>query len=467
MVFDSKKCANCPSYKWPQLDNLAVYKRCAGCKILYYCSQECQVEHWHKVHKFHCKYLSGKKEKKNSKHDPKKCKFCCNADKMGDKAIESSDIGVLGCPVRKDIVSSLLFNQGQSSEAPTPVQSGEMTGVFPSFLEHTLYSMLRILNKILYVNKYQFNDLQEIRWKLVVEVSDLRMYVRHNYCYLTAREIDLLELPLDRVAPLVKTFNDILCRKGLDMQDSLRLMDTFVTLCQLLFSVISRNVEISSSFVSGIYYEFSETDIKNKWTKILEALDSDEWTYKKLLAILLPNDMTYHNCFGCGEVVEAEYFRYFEVWCDDSKPGFVEGSIYFVSTIFPIGFFICQVYERSECLMKLMNFYSANTVFKPFNTPNTIMYEYHESSLMYRCDNCFKFAAKVHRCSKCLTKLYCGEDCRDEDWSIHQLVCVKDKRKKKDNGSVRFRNTVENDEERFSKYMKSLAQLIQEKSGMF
>ena len=27
------------------------------------------------------------------------------------------------------------------------------------------------------------------------------------------------------------------------------------------------------------------------------------------------------------------------------------------------------------------------------------------------------------RCSRCLTKVYCGEDCRDLDWRVHKLVC--------------------------------------------
>ena len=30
---------------------------------------------------------------------------------------------------------------------------------------------------------------------------------------------------------------------------------------------------------------------------------------------------------------------------------------------------------------------------------------------------------KGHRCSTCLTKLYCGEECRNQDWVVHQLVC--------------------------------------------
>jgi len=36
-------------------------KACLGCKVVYYCSRECQVVHW-KVHKSLCKQLQGQLE---------------------------------------------------------------------------------------------------------------------------------------------------------------------------------------------------------------------------------------------------------------------------------------------------------------------------------------------------------------------------------------------------------------------
>ena len=37
------------------------------------------------------------------------------------------------------------------------------------------------------------------------------------------------------------------------------------------------------------------------------------------------------------------------------------------------------------------------------------------------------------RCSRCLTKVYCGGECRDTDWVVHKLVCREgeDERKRK------------------------------------
>ena len=42
---------------------------------------------------------------------------------------------------------------------------------------------------------------------------------------------------------------------------------------------------------------------------------------------------------------------------------------------------------------------------------------------------------EMHRCPGCLTKLYCGDKCKEEDWEkVHKLVCResgKESRKRK------------------------------------
>ena len=78
---------------------------------------------------------------------------------------------------------------------------------------------------------------------------------------------------------------------------------------------------------------------------------------------------------------------------------------------------------------------------------------------VYWCDFGFKSSSKLHRCSKCLTKLYCGKACIDEDWPIHKLVCVKDLRKRKDGESARDESIIESEVEcrnYLREYMKSL-----------
>ena len=38
---------------------------------------------------------------------------------------------------------------------------------------------------------------------------------------------------------------------------------------------------------------------------------------------------------------------------------------------------------------------------------------------------------KGRRCSRCLTNVYCGEECRDPDWVVHKMVCREEERKRK------------------------------------
>ena len=46
----SKRCMNCHNYSWPQPEEGAErVKRCSKCNVVYYCSTQCQEEHWHKV----------------------------------------------------------------------------------------------------------------------------------------------------------------------------------------------------------------------------------------------------------------------------------------------------------------------------------------------------------------------------------------------------------------------------------
>ena len=40
-----------------------------------------------------------------------------------------------------------------------------------------------------------------------------------------------------------------------------------------------------------------------------------------------------------------------------------------------------------------------------------------------RCDFCHLLSFKVHRCSICMTKVYCSKECQEVDWKVHKLCC--------------------------------------------
>ena len=74
-------CANCELFGWKPA---ADVKKCSRCHVLAYCGQECQEEHWNKVHKEHCKYLGGIKKAKHSEHRKDDCINCMGSGFIGD-----------------------------------------------------------------------------------------------------------------------------------------------------------------------------------------------------------------------------------------------------------------------------------------------------------------------------------------------------------------------------------------------
>ena len=60
-VFPYTGCANCFVFGWVQPDP-AELRKCGKCKVLKYCGQECQAEHWKHVHKDQCKLLAKARE---------------------------------------------------------------------------------------------------------------------------------------------------------------------------------------------------------------------------------------------------------------------------------------------------------------------------------------------------------------------------------------------------------------------
>ena len=46
----------------------AVFKLCAKYPLVSYCDKDCQKEHWKKVHRHHCNFLSRKESQEGYKH---------------------------------------------------------------------------------------------------------------------------------------------------------------------------------------------------------------------------------------------------------------------------------------------------------------------------------------------------------------------------------------------------------------
>ena len=76
-------CANCLVFEWDQPDlKRSPLKVCKGCNKIYYCSRECQEEHWRKVHRKQCKLFSGAEPGKDL-HNRETCSQCAEQEATG------------------------------------------------------------------------------------------------------------------------------------------------------------------------------------------------------------------------------------------------------------------------------------------------------------------------------------------------------------------------------------------------
>ena len=62
-------CANCRIFEWEQVKPESLQK-CGRCKLLQYCSTQCQAEHWALVHKSQCKILAWARQSEEVGKEP-------------------------------------------------------------------------------------------------------------------------------------------------------------------------------------------------------------------------------------------------------------------------------------------------------------------------------------------------------------------------------------------------------------
>ena len=59
----------------------------------------------------------------------------------------------------------------------------------------------------------------------------------------------------------------------------------------------------------------------------------------------------------------------------------------------------------------------------------------------FKCDHCFFLCEKVHRCTRCWTKVYCCQECFDKDKeTVHEKICKPGEEPRKVKGDRKTRN---------------------------
>lgn len=134
-------CVNCNLFEWRQPDTkTSPLKRCTGCRKVYYCSKECQVEHWRKVHKRHCKFFSGENGLGGTvAHQKETCNHCILGEAAGEAVYKETNPNYI-CTFDK--INSILMQS--QLWCPVPLAAGPAE----NRVERLLDLLQRLLLKI-------------------------------------------------------------------------------------------------------------------------------------------------------------------------------------------------------------------------------------------------------------------------------------------------------------------------------
>jgi len=139
--------------------------------------------------------------------------------------------------------------------------------------------------------------------------------------------------------------------------------------------------------------------------KLLEMMSGNLVPYTKLVQVLCGGQLD-QICYGCCKDITVVDVVIIEL--RDCKVPF--------ATFGPVQVFLCG---DVTCSLRIQ-------WRRMYSSVLTKCYQINTRVVSFRCDNCGLTRSMVHRCSRCLTKVYCGVECRDEDWrKVHNVVCRK------------------------------------------
>ena len=410
-LFVKNVCVNCVAYGWKQAEG-KITLRCGGCKTFYYCSRDCQEEHWKKTHRQHCKHLANLA---GQVHDKESCKDCILQASEGRKIFKANNPIYFCTSVNNPELEAL------SSVATDP---GDRS-------ERAIKAMQRLLVKM-QLTKHPGCTLFDIeKLKSDLEALRVEIYARR----LQNPKMATLSLSSPVSLPISAEFSS--------ERDIFKTWDTFKTLCNIFsFLVETRGDQLLKS---------PEKSLSAKWRlaskkmregpflllvdQILEALEEQVVPHCKLVEIVCQGNLE-QNCMVCEKKIVVT-----RIWSPKGKPTVPAAATvcFFPSegVTFSCGSADCEEKRQDRISAMLWGAVLSSTVTKLENT---------------RCDICFLCApvGEVHR-SKCKTKYYCSKTCRRADEDVHKGCCKEgnqvDERKVKIGGKEKVEVAVASQKE--------------------
>jgi len=426
-----KSCINCEYFRWEQPFDRNSIKQCSKCKMVMYCSWQCQREHWENVHKHQCKYIAKLKTKPKSVHVVADCSDCKLEVATGRVELCNPENPVLKCP----------FGENPDFGFGISWPLGEMTGQFVTKAEATVSLMPRILQKL--------KDIHHTAWVVnpksseeLCQVLIKARFIIWTNAYMLANPGPVLDkavgwvntetmLELDE---LIGNICKLLIAAKFEEQNEFRPWDTLKLLASFLGFYSSDLMRISAEILG--LPELSEDLVKIRvssdqysglWQRILDTLNGRLVPYIALVEVLCGGQLK-QKCYEClEETIVSDVFMIgggsstLDLDC-------VQGPVLMFGRV------TAALCDDQECLEQGMD--------KLFQHDIDLYDLYAKKGVAaISCDYCGVPGAwnRGHRCSRCLTKVYCGEECRDKDWVVHRLVCKEGEEKRKRKGGQQDR----------------------------
>ena len=410
-----KVCVNCLSYGWGQPSVPSDMKHCGQCKIFDYCGVDCQREHWLKVHKKHCKYLAEKKVLAMSVHDEATCLVC----KMGTEAATNLKDRVLPCTMSAATLAHMRIVVDTASPG---LSLAEMTGKFHTKEEATLTQMMRLVTKMSLLEHPALSP-RELYGKLYGVLSEAR-----SICWLMQRSFNddtnaKSGFVANKIAlaPVLMLMSDI----GLELfasgvSDEVKaIWNILAILTYFLYAEknsLGRNIVESTDMLPGMSEDLARVRLTSSrleamWESVLKMFEGGLVPrYSEVLDVVCGGMI--HKCLMCDNIVTIARVL---LLVKNKDPGTVPVLLLSHGAVLVV---LCA---KPRCRGRLGRIgHEADLLVKLYVDVEVT----HEKEC---CDYCGQaYRGRVgHRCSRCLTKLYCGEECRDQDqdWGVHKLSC--------------------------------------------
>jgi len=448
---DNLECKNCELYSWDQAPNLpSSLTRCSRCQTLHYCSKECQEEHWVKVHKGQCDQL----------RPPRQPFFACSKELVGQISFEHIDMSVHNhrycSECKKDDEEGMVEKPDNSSygchvdfsmpdweEGPRTIPWGskdvkeDIRTCLPfdiyelKNLESGAEKILWLLQAVLYKmkkTKYPMARSQDrlalIELKNILQNARVKTWTVYTSTPKTSYKLEHKATTAVLAVLGNARYQDILSSvkvkpAKMDMfglWDIFKLLSEFVLSTDVVASELYSLDKLQLEEFPAEYRQVVEAarNIKslNIRNIIVSALDPELITFNRVLELLCGS--LQQKCDACKEGITIAAVYYSE---DDKKMP----SLPFV-TIGMVRKFCCV---RKVCGEKVLEERR-----KEFRILHSLIRAMRAKFVGNICDFCFLVGREdsAHRCSGCLTKIYCSQQCLEADWSkVHKKVCARSK----------------------------------------